>query len=375
MIKSMYFQSPDEMTVIMNRVHQRGGQPPPDADPDILLGEFCPASTLKLKRTFLTRSKFPNINCHCHLNGILPKDIAPGLAAMDASNTKAIINLDGGLTLDSTRRAIDAFDRAYPERFYTFLNVETYDIDEPDFNAKINARIKASAEYGAKGIKMFKEMGMAVTDAKGALILPDDDRLRVVWEAAAECKLPVLYHIADPYAFFTPFGPANERFEQLRRHPEWRFHEPQYPRFERLMEAMENFLARNSATTFVVPHIASLGEDLPRLSALLDRYPNLNFDLAARMYELARIPFSGRDFLIKYAGRALYGTDGAQLGGAPVYYRILETNDEYFNPRDGSDSMGPDMRYMGYGLNLPDDVLRKIYHGNFERLFTIGGVS
>ena len=381
----MYFQGEDEMPVMMRESNARESAESSayisakssvhesaeiDA-PDILLGDYRPVSTLKLKRDIPARSKYPAINVHCHLGAATAGNVADGIAAMDATNTLAIVNLDGGLTFECTCRAIDALDRAYPGRFYTFLNVESPDIGEASFSSKIKVRIKASAGYGAKGIKLFKEMGLVVRDSAGSLILPDDDRLRHVWESASENKLPVLYHIADPAAFFQPFGPSNERFEQLRRHPAWRFCQPQYPGYDRLIEAMVNLLDRNPSTTFIFPHVASLVEDLPTLSDILDRYANCYFDISARIYEFARMPFSGRDFLIRYADRALYGTDGDNIGGHPISYRVLETNDEYFNPRDGTDIMGPNARFMGYGLKLPDDVLEKIYFGNARRLLSI----
>ena len=211
-------------------------------------------------------------------------------------------------------------------------------------------------------------VGLHAKDAAGNFIMPDDSRLTAVWDSAAKNNIPVLIHIADPVAFFTPTDEHNERFEELHEHPDWSYYNAGTPGFKALLAAQERMLKANPQTNFVVAHVGSHAEDLADVARMLDLYPNMYVDTAERIHELGRQPYTARDFLIKYANRILYGTDLVPNAWNTSYnYRFFETRDEYF-PYNRLEEHNQG-RWMIYGVYLPDDVLQKIYAENAERLY------
>jgi predicted TIM-barrel fold metal-dependent hydrolase len=166
-------------------------------------------------------------------------------------------------------------------------------------------------------------------------------------------------------AFFSPIEGKNERFEELAGFPEWSFAEEEFFKFDELMDMQENLLSSNPDTTFVLAHFGSYSENLGFVAKQLDGHPNMYIDMAARLNELGRQPYTSRKFLMKYQDRVLFGTDSFPGSSIfPYYYRYLETWDEYFDYNNDIDSG----RWEIYGIGLPDEVLIKIYHANAVKL-------
>ncbi len=231
---------------------------------------------------------------------------------------------------------------------------------------------------GAEGIKVGKDFGLGIRDNKSKRFVSIDDlRCDPIWAKAGELGIPVLMHTADPAAFFQPTNRFNERFEELNLFPEWSFYGPEFPKKEMLLQERENLLRKHPETIFVGAHMGSSPENLGYLSHLLDKYPNFYVDISSRLNELGRQPFTARKFFIDYQDRILFGTDGGYYLGtkewpAEKYYRIhfefLETNNEYFDyPIWDVQKQG---RWQIYGLNLPDEVLEKIYNKNARKVLT-----
>ena len=338
---------------------------------DLLLKDFRPVSMMNAKRTPITKAKFPAIDMHNHLTTIFDlerKNADPKkyLKVMDESGLAAIVNLNGGWG-DKLRENINNYDRAYPGRFLTFCNLDFNLIDTPEFKTHVTTTINEGAKLGMRGIKIFKELGLVHRGKDGKIVMPDDDRLRIVWETAAKAKMPVLYHISDPKAFFQPMDGKNELIENLFINTRWHFYGSDFPAHAKLMECQEKMLTKNPDTFFILPHIACTPEDLDYASKLLDTYKNIVFDTSARINDLGRQPYTARKFFIKYADRLLWGQDGApEHERYIISFRFLETDDEYFYFRtENTKARG---RWMIYGLFLPDDVLKKIYYDNTVRV-------
>jgi predicted TIM-barrel fold metal-dependent hydrolase len=202
-----------------------------------------------------------------------------------------------------------------------------------------------------------------VKDHKGELVAVDDVRLEPIWQTAAELSIPVLIHVADPAAFFLPLDATKERWEELRAHPDWHFPSPPYPSFLTIMKQLAGLVAANPGTTFIGAHVGCYAENLGWVADMLDRYPNFYIDISARISELGRQPYTARRFFIENADKILFGTDlGPDLDSYRIYYRFLESDDEYFNY--GSSEIPGQGRWSIYGLHLPDDVLKKVYQLN-----------
>ncbi len=329
---------------------------------DIFLSQFVPRPKLAVKETSVLVPRFPVIDAHNHLaepfgGGWDQRPIRELLDVMDAANVQAYVDLDGGWGEEILHRHLDHIKAQEPERFYMFGGVDWSKWPEhgDHFGEWAAKRFRAQAARGADGLKIWKPFGLSVRDQHNHLVAIDDPRLDVLWATVGELNLPVLIHIADPVAFFDPLDSANERFEELNAHPDWQFPSPPFPPFMKLMNDFKSLVSRHHNTTFIGAHVGCYSENLGLV------------DISARISELGRQPYTSRRFFIDYADRILFGIDaGPELDAYRLYYRFLETDDEYFN-YDLSDIPGQGRWYI-YGLHLPDDVLRKVYFDNARRI-------
>jgi len=338
---------------------------------DLLLSQFHPKTELILPQHEITKPKYPVIDFHCHFFlDIMSKpndyNLEDEKRKLSNNGVAAIINLIIAYTsseeivykvLDYTKDDLDVF--------VPFGTVDTSKVADTDFATYAYDTICKQHNLGVKGLKFLKDVSLNYKDKEGNRIRTDDERLNPIWETAAKFKMPVLIHIADPCAFFKPINSENERYDELTNHPDWSFYGDKFFEFEELMQMQENLLANNPETTFVLAHFGNYSENLAYVSRLLDLYPNAYIDIAARINDLGRQPYTSREFFIKYQDRIVFGTDSFPKSKVlPYYYRFLETFDEYFDyepePECG--------RWKIYGICLPDDVLKKIYHENAIKL-------
>jgi predicted TIM-barrel fold metal-dependent hydrolase len=297
-------------------------------------------------------------------------DVGQLLALMDASNLSALVNLDGrwGAELDEN---LARYDHAHPGRFYTFCHLDWRLLDTLDGTDALVASLEQSARQGARGIKVWKDLGLSVT-AGGRRVLPDDAALTPVWEAAGALGLPVLVHTADPVAFFQPVGVHNERVEELIAHPSISLAEEGVGMLDRLLDSFERMVASCPGTTFVGAHVGCHVEDVAAVSALLDRYPNLLVDISGRAPEIGRQPRAAARLIAKHPDRVLFGTDQLPIRAEDygVYFRLLETDDEHFSYAPGR-TPPPHGRWRISGLALDPATLEQVYAANARRLLRI----
>ncbi|MDE2944048.1 MAG: amidohydrolase family protein [Gemmatimonadota bacterium] len=341
---------------------RRGPPPvPPDTSPPMTVEAYDPRSTLVVPENPVSRAAFPFVDVHLHLNGTMPRAQLHQLVRdMDALNLAVGVNLSGG-TGPQLARQIEAFEAAYPGRFVVFANVDFSDIGDPEFGALAAARLEADVEAGARGLKIFKNLGLWLTDAADRRVPVDDPRLDPIWAKAGELGIPVLIHSGDPASFWEPMDERNERWLELRVRPRRRQSGP--PSFEVVLGEQLNMFRRHPETTFIAAHLAWLGHDLGRLGQLLDEIPNMNVGLGAVIYEPGRQPRFAREFFIEYQDRILMGKDSWAPDEYPTYFRVLETADEYFPYYRRYHAF-----WRMYGLDLPDEVLRKVYFENALRI-------
>jgi predicted TIM-barrel fold metal-dependent hydrolase len=340
----------------------------------VLLEDFKPISKLVTKATQVKKPRFPVIDAHIHLqspfgNNWTEQPVQNLLDAMDAANVRAVVDLDGGWGEDILDAHLKHFKEKAPERFVHFGGVDWSQWAEQgdNFGEWAAERFRDQVKRGAEGLKIWKPFGLHVKDQHGKLVNVDDERLEPLWESASELNVPVLVHVADPVAFFDKVDGTNERWEELGNHEDWRFTSPPFPSFISIMDGFANIIRRHKNTTFIGAHVGCYAENLGWVGNLLDECPNFYVDISARLGEMGRQPYTARKFFMKYADRILFGTDAdAEISTYQLYYRFLETDDEYFNynlsdvPQQG--------RWYVYGLYLPDDVLEKVYFKNAEHI-------
>ena len=341
------------------------------------LQNFRPTSKLVVKQTPIDRAKFPVIDAHNHLaepygGGWDQRPLSELLDQLDAAGIVHYVDLDGGWGEDLLEKHLQHFKAPAPQRFSIFGGIDwaAWPVMGHKFPDWVAKRLMIQKEHGAQGLKVWKGFGLNVRDETGTLVNVDDPRMDPVWHCAAELDLPVLMHIADPVAFFDPIDETNERWEEIGQNPDWAFTSPPYPPFMHILDSFSRMVARHPATTFIGAHVGCYAENLGFVSAMLEACPNYYVDLSARIGELGRQPYTARRFFQNYSERILFGLDmGPALKGYQLYYRFLESDDEYFNYSTGPvPSQG---RWHIHGLYLPDEILHKVYYSNAARILKI----
>ena len=340
---------------------------------ELKLRDWTPHSMLVAKATAVDHPMFPVIDDHNHLGTgkrfLTPARVKHYLDEMDAAGVRTVVDLDG-MFGDDLKETLAALDEAHPGRFLTFAQLNFDGLDDDDWSQREADRLEQGFKMGAKGLKFHKSLGLGFKFKNGKYLMPDDPKMDPIYQTCAKFHRPIVIHTADPAAFFTPLDKNNERWHELNQHPDWLFYGKDYPKLNELQDAFIHAVAKNPRTTFIGAHMCNNAEDLPKLAEWLDKYPNLMTDFDARISELGRQPYAARRFLIKYQDRLMFGTDTpCRREAYRIYYRFLETDDEYFDCAASHHLQG---FWMIYGVFLPKDVLEKIYFRNAQRLLYFG---
>jgi predicted TIM-barrel fold metal-dependent hydrolase len=351
----------------------------------LALTEFEPKSMLHVSETRVARARFAVIDFHTHVSRRRAQQPAVPAAelvkTMDAVNLHTMVNLTGGAGEDLAY-AINSFDRAFPRRFVSMTEPTWTRASEPGYAAWQADEITKARTAGAVGLKILKTLGLYLRDGgpQGKLVPVDDPRFDPMWEACGKLGLPVAIHVGDPEAFFLPIDRFNERYEELSAHPDWSFYGKDFPGFKDILAARDRVFARHPKTTFVALHVGHWAENLAAVGEMLDKFRNVHVEIGARIGELGRQPRTAARFFDKYQDRILFGTDAIPLGtqtpqqvfGADlyhIYYRFLESEDEYFDYAPAR--LPPQGRWRIYGLGLREPILRKVYNENAQRVLGV----
>jgi predicted TIM-barrel fold metal-dependent hydrolase len=359
--------------------------PTPEACP-LALKDFQPKSMLHVVEHKVERARFPVIDIHTHLGWSKGEEVtllatpAQILPVMDRKNIRTMVNLTGGSGA-GLAQSIRTFEGAAPGRFMTFTEPSWHRVAQAGYPQWQADEMERAKKAGAKGLKVLKTLGLFLREGgtTGPLVKIDDPRFDPMWDACGRLGLPVAIHVSDPEAFFTPIDRFNERYDELGNHPDWSFHDRDFPSNAELLAARNRMFARHPKTQFIVLHVGNNAENLGFVSENLDRFPNTIVETGARIGELGRQPRAARRFIEKYQDRVLFGTDAVPPPDGDnypqqvfkdelyeIYYRFLETEDEYFDYAPAI--VPPQGRWRIYGLGLPEPILKRVYHDNAARI-------
>jgi len=342
---------------------------------ELRLADWAPRSQLRARVTRVERAAVPVVDVHNHLGRWLSDgawmiaDVPRLVAMMDACGVETVVNLDGRWGEEVTAN-VERYDLAHPGRFVTFCHLDWSLLAEPGGVPRLKSSLDDAVARGARGVKVWKDLGLWVRDSDGALISPDDPRVIDVLTHAGGLSLPVLIHTADPIAFFEPLDRHNERVDELAAVPEWWFGDTAtYPSFNRLLDAHAALVLACPGTTFIGAHAGCAAEDLDRVERLLVAAPNYAIDTAGRMAELGRQPRRFARLVAEHPDRVLFGTDiyPATAEQYRLHFRFFETDDEGFGYDPDSEVPGQG-RWDVSALNLDPVQLEQVYRGNARRL-------
>jgi predicted TIM-barrel fold metal-dependent hydrolase len=324
--------------------------------------EYDPKSTLVVPEHVVKRAKYPFIDVHNHQYELTPAKVDKLVSDMDGINLRIMVNLSGGYGKE-LQQNVRILKQRYPDRFVVFANMDFSNIDAPDYPERVAKQLAADVKNGAQGLKIFKNFGMDLQDTKGQRIHVDDPRFHLVWELCARLQIPVLIHTAEPWSFFQPQDRFNERWLELKQFPKRARPPDHYPSWDTLLAEQHRLFASHPKTIFINAHLGWLGGNLAELGRLMDQMPNMYTEIGAVLAELGRQPRFARAWFIQHQDRVLFGKDIWEPTEYYCYFRVLETADEYFDYYRKRHAF-----WKMYGLDLPDEVLQKLYYKNALRI-------
>lgn len=330
----------------------------------------------------------PKIDVHVHVHPSLAK---LAVEILQSQGIVIAINASGGTPGGSLEKSIEAAGPTHG-RLLSYCTPHI-DVENPSWPVEVVHAVERCKKLGAVGLKFFKSLGLGIELNDGSLLKIDDPRLDPLFEAAGAQSLPILIHTGDPQAFFRAPNPDNERFAELKAHPEWSFYglrpgtHMQWPSWTDLFHQFERRVARHPNTQFLGAHFGNAPEEPERVAHMLQQYPNYFIETGARIPEIGRHPASTmHDFFVKYQDRILFGTDfsigpwGVTLGSSgeepdrlEEIPRFFGAHWKYFETR--TKRMAHPTPIQGNwtidGIGLERQVLQKIYSGNTQRLFRL----
>ena len=325
---------------------------------ELTFEEYNPESTLVVPGEPILRAKYPFIDIHGHQRNMPDQDLSPVVEAMDSLNLAIMVNLSGR-SGEQLQKSVKNIADHYPNRFVVFANVDFENVGSPNWTENAVAQLEQDVKNGARGLKIYKSLGMRNKDAEGKRVAIDDPRLDAIWAKCGELGIPVLIHAADPKPFWDDFDKDNERWLELKTHPRRKRSDIDPAPWEQIIEEQHNIFKRHPGTTFINAHFGWYANDLGTLGELMEEMPNMYVEIAAIIAELGRQPRNARQFFEKYQDRILFGKDSWKPEEFPTYFRVLESDDEYFPYHKKYHAF-----WSMYGMDLPDEILKKVYYKN-----------
>jgi uncharacterized protein len=340
---------------------------------EVTFEEYEPKSTLVVPGKVITRAKFPFIDVHNH-QGEMDEigKVKTLVGQMDSMNMGTMVNLSGRGWSNNDESDSILFKQIrntttnFKDRFVVFTNINFSDISKPDWTKNAVALLEKDVKvYGAKGLKIFKSLGFSVKESDGKLVPVDDPRLDPIWAKCGELNIPVLIHTGDPASFWNPMDKYNERWLELKIHGRRKRDASKGDfSFEELIKQQHNVFRKHKNTKFINAHMGWYPNDLQKLDSLLTALPNIYVEIGAVISELGRQPRTAKKFFDKNQDRILFGKDSYVPEEYATYFRVLESEDEYFPYHKKYHAF-----WKMYGLGLSDDVLKKVYYKNALKLF------
>lgn len=338
---------------------------------DVSFEEYNPPSTLKVPEHIVTRAKFPFVDIHSHQGGVDNAKIDGLLAEMKELNMGVLVNLSGrgfGRGTSNTQQEyikgmLREFETHAPGRFMVFTNLNFAGFGDENWTRIAVKELEEDVQAGAVGLKIYKSLGLNVTDINGNRVPVNHPDLDAVWAKAGELGIPVLIHSADPAQFWEPFDANNERWLELKTRPNRKRSDTDPAPFAQIIREQHDVFAKHPETTFINAHMGWMANDLDQAEAHLEKYPNVNFGIGAVIAEFGRQPRRAKAFFEKYQDRILFGKDAYNKEEFHTYFRVLETEDEYFPYYKKYHAY-----WKMYGLGLSDEVLKKVYYKNALRI-------
>jgi uncharacterized protein len=243
------------------------------------------------------------------------------------------------------------------DRVRVFAGIDFRNVG-PGWAERAVRQLEADVAAGAVGVgEISKGLGLSIRKADGSRLRIDDPDLDPVWEAAGAARRPGLHPHRRPAGVLPAIDYTNERWLELALFPGRRYPQEEYPSFEQLADGARQPVPPPPEHHLRAAHLGWHAQRPRRLGRLFDELPNVHAEVGAVLYDIGRQPRAARDFFIRYQDRLLFGKDSFQPEEYPYFWRVFETRDDYFDYYRGYHAF-----WKLYGIDLPDDVLKKVYY-------------
>jgi predicted TIM-barrel fold metal-dependent hydrolase len=333
--------------------------------PEMGFEQYDPPSTLVVEEHPTVQAKFPFIDVHNHQWRMDSMDLSILVNQMDSLNLQIMVNLSGRGRGDQSyfENVMKNVKENYPDRFVIFTNINLQTIDQENWTENTVKQLEADVALGAKGLKIYKSQGMFNVDKQGNRVKINDPRIDPVWAKCGELGIPVLIHAADPKPFWHPHDSLNERWLELKLRPNRKRNDTNPAPWETIIAEQHNIFEKHPGTNFINAHMGWYANDLAHLGELMEKYPNMYTEIGAVIAELGRQPRNAKKWFEKYQDRVMFGKDYWNPVEYHTYFRVLETDDEYFPYYKKYHAY-----WKMYGLDLPEEILKKLYYKNALQL-------
>lgn len=324
--------------------------------------EYNPNSTLVVPKNEVKQAKYRFIDVHSHQFGMATQDLSTLISDMDRLNMGIMVNLSGG-SGEGLQKMLENVNKNYPDRFVVFANVDFEGVGSQGWTERAVAQLEEDCENGAKGLKIYKSLGLRYKDTDGKRLAIDDGRLDPIWAKCGELGIPVLIHAADPKSFWDDVDSKNERWLELKTRPRRKRSDTDPAPWQQIIDEQHRMFRKHPNTKFINAHMGWYANNLEKLGELMDEISNMYVGIGAVIAELGRQPRRASAFFTKYQDRILFGKDSWKPEEFPTYFRVLETDDEYFPYYKKYHAF-----WAMYGLGLSDEILKKVYYKNALKL-------
>jgi len=330
---------------------------------------------------YYTSADFSSVakrDAHVHINTANPALV---LQAQEDNFSLLTINVDTPRypPIDEQESIAVGLMKAFPDRLTYAATFSAARFNTPGWRDEALRHLEGSLARGAVAVKFWKNIGMELKDARGAFVAIDDASFDPLIEFITGQGAVIIGHVGEPRNCWLPLAQMTVRSDRAyyEEHPEYHMYlHPEYPSYEQHLQARDRMLAKHPQTSFIGAHLGSMEWSVDELATRLDRFPQMSVDLAARMphlqYQAAAARDKVRSFFIKYQDRIIYGTDqtaGPRRDPAAVRTRAHATWKEDWTFLTSDDALrSASVAGSFRGLQLPREVVDKVYRLNSERL-------
>lgn len=314
---------------------------------------------------------------HIHIN----TDEATFIEEAKKDNLRLLtVNVDSEMPVEQQRSVAELLVKKFPDRIQYATTFNLKDWGTAKWLPQTIAYLQESFQHGAIAVKIWKNIGMELKDTNGKWVMIDDPRFDSVLNFIEKNNITLLGHLGEPRNAWLALDQMTISGDKsyFKEHPQYhQFLHPENPSYEDQVNARDNMLKKHPNLRFVGAHLGSLEWNTDELAKRLDQFPNMAVDMAARIPHLQVQSVKGwqkvYDFMVKYQDRLIYATDM----GVDPNSNFVAVNNECHEVRmtdwkffaTNEELTVPHFPEKFKGLQLPKEIVDKIYRTNAEKWF------